>query len=503
MKSIASISSLVFFFVALFTASASAATIMVLSDSAGIYLIDTTTGAVVQSYGSLFTGSTAQDLGQDLNGNLFVTDGSGTLLKSALNPNAPNASSAYPATPATVGTITGLGAAVPRLGFDPTTLYCASGCFVTMNAAGSQLLWVDPSTAAVVKTLATSTAVGGGGDLAVVPSGPASETVYIISAKVLESVNATSGVVTTVGTITGPSANLTGLAAIPNGDLVACEQKGSGMPWTLWEFTTAGAAVTSHTNISTGSDVVNDLASVPATFVTSKTGTSAAGPNDSMFYTVALDNTGFFTAPTASIKDPIPATVTISTTTPPKCSVTGGAGTCTITSVVGAQTVVAEATGLAAGATATLTVTGMPNVASGSATNTANASVPFDPNEYGGQTLATNTVTTTFTASEMSKTVKNVTTGAGPGTNIPGSPGNILLYTLTFTNLRGFALRNFTINDPVPIGTTYVASSAACVSAGGLTCTPSEAANTVTYAFTGGSLAASASVTVTFEVKIN
>jgi hypothetical protein len=53
--------SIVALFVACFLlappAAAQAATVMVLSDSAGVYLMDTATGAVVQSYGALFNGT--------------------------------------------------------------------------------------------------------------------------------------------------------------------------------------------------------------------------------------------------------------------------------------------------------------------------------------------------------------------------------------------------------------------------------------------------------------
>src|SRR5579884_1863115 len=111
-------------FVLAAAAAASAATVMALSDSAGVYLVDTTTGAVVQSYGSLFSGSSAQDLAQDLNGNLYVTDSTGKLLKSTFNPNAASAATAYSAA-TTVGQVTGLSAAEARLSYDPTTTYCA------------------------------------------------------------------------------------------------------------------------------------------------------------------------------------------------------------------------------------------------------------------------------------------------------------------------------------------------------------------------------------------
>ncbi|MDP9025775.1 MAG: hypothetical protein M3N13_10425, partial [Candidatus Eremiobacteraeota bacterium] len=128
-------------------ARASATTIMVISDSAGVYLIDSTTGAVVQSYGTLFSGSNAQDLAQDLNGNLYVTNASGQLLKSTLIPNAPSAATAYSAA-AVVGSVAGIAASIPRMSFDPTTKYCASGCLVAMSNSNT-ILWIDPATAAV------------------------------------------------------------------------------------------------------------------------------------------------------------------------------------------------------------------------------------------------------------------------------------------------------------------------------------------------------------------
>ena len=86
---------------------------MVLSDSAGVYLVDTASGAVVQSYGALFNGTSAQNLGQDLSGNLYVTNASGQLVKSTFNPNAPTSATAFSAG-AVVGTIAGLPAARTR-----------------------------------------------------------------------------------------------------------------------------------------------------------------------------------------------------------------------------------------------------------------------------------------------------------------------------------------------------------------------------------------------------
>jgi uncharacterized repeat protein (TIGR01451 family) len=484
------------------TAVASAATVMTLSDSAGVYLIDTATGAVVQSYGNLFTGSTAQNIGQDLNGNLYVTDGTGNLLKSTFNPNAATAATAYSAA-ATVGAVAGLSAPEARLSFDPTTLYCASGCLVTMSSA-TTVLWVNPATAAVVKTLTLGTNIGTSGDIVVVPTAVNNETLYVISVHSLYTINATTGVVTGPATLSGPTGSLTGAAVLPNGDLVACEQVGSGSPWVLWEYTTAGTLVTSHTGIATGSDVVNDLASVPATFTVTKTGTTLAGPGDSMFYSVAMKNTGFFTDPTGAITDPVPANIVISGTTLPSCAVTGGGGSCAITSAGGAQTVIATVTNLAAGATATLTVVGTPNATSGTAVNTARASVPYDPSRYGGETLTSGSVTTTFTAAALAKQVANITEALGPGTSVNAKPGDVLEYTLTFTNRRAFPIQSFAISDAIAANSAYVAASATCVTTPGpLTCTPAQGGGVVTFTYSGGTLAVNGTITAKFRVTVN
>jgi uncharacterized repeat protein (TIGR01451 family) len=484
-------------------AAAGAATVMVLSDSAGVYLVDTATGAVVQSYGALFNGTSAQNLGQDLNGNLYVTNASGQLVKSTFNPNAPTSATAYSAG-TVVGTIAGLPAAAnARLSFDPTTMYCASGCLVTMTNA-TTVIWVDPATAAVMKTLTLSASIGTNGDIVVVPTGPSNETLYVIATQSLYTINATTGNVTGPVTLSGPTNPLTGSAVLPNGHLVSCEQIGSGSPWTLWEWTTGGAMVTSHTGITTGSDVVNDLASVPATFTVTKVGTTLAGPGDSMIYSVAMKNTGFVTNPTGSITDPVPANVVISATTLPSCAVTGGAGSCAITSAGGAQTVVATVTNLSAGATATLSVVGTPNATSGTAVNTARASVPFDPTQYGGQTLTSNSVTTTFTVAALTKQVTNITQSLGPGTSVNAKPGDVLEYTLTFTNRRAFAVQSFALSDTVMANSTYVAASATCVTTPGpLTCAPAQAGGVVTFSYGGGALAVNGVITAKFRVTVN
>jgi uncharacterized repeat protein (TIGR01451 family) len=482
-------------------AAARADTVFAVSDSAGVYLIETSTGAVMQSYGILFSGTSTQNVAEDLSGNLYVTDSTGKLWKSTFNPNGPPF---YAAAVQVGGAITSgantLGS-VARLGFD-TSGPCAGGCLVTFFNS-TTIWWIDPATATVKKTLTTSAAVAGGGDLTVQQTAAGAATIYVVSGTNFYSINATSGTVTGPTAVAGPTGSLTGLAQIGNGRLVACEQIGSGSPWTLYELTTAGAVVATHTGITTGSDVVNDMASVPALFTATKTGTAAGGPGDSVVYKVTVTNTGFVTYPTAMLKDPVPSNITISATTPPSCAVAGG-GSCAITSSAGAQTVTAQVTNLAASATATLTITGTPTVTSGSQTNVGTVSVPYDPGGGGAMSSSPPGVTTTYTSPNLTKQVTNVTQSLGPANAEPANPGDTMEYTLQFTNRRGVAMTSLTIQDLLPPNTTYTAASATCVAkAGFTTCTPSMAAGTVQFAFAGGSLANNAVVTLKFRVTVN
>jgi uncharacterized repeat protein (TIGR01451 family) len=161
-------------------------------------------------------------------------------------------------------------------------------------------------------------------------------------------------------------------------------------------------------------------------------------------------------------------------------------------------------TNLGTGATATLTVTGTPNASSGTATNTARASVPYDPSQYGGETLTSNSVTTTFTAAALAKQVANVTQALGPGTSVNAKPGDVLEYTLTFTNRRAFAVKSFAISDTIAAFGTYVAASATCVTTPGpLTCAPAQAGGVVTFTYSGGSLAVNGVIAAKFRVTVN
>ena len=82
--------------------------------------------------------------------------------------------------------------------------------------------------------------------------------------------------------------------------------------------------------------------------------------------------------------------------------------------------------------------------------------------------------------------------------------GSTVTYSLTLTNSGGAMASDVTVTDPVPTGTTYVASSASC---GGIpTCTVTESSGTVTW--TGVDVAAQSgstpgTATLTFQVTVN
>jgi uncharacterized repeat protein (TIGR01451 family) len=81
---------------------------------------------------------------------------------------------------------------------------------------------------------------------------------------------------------------------------------------------------------------------------------------------------------------------------------------------------------------------------------------------------------TVFGPIPFSKTVQNITTGEAAGlTADTAVPGNILKYTLSFTNNTGGFLTGYSIKDVIPTNTTYYATTPAACSTvpAGLTCT--------------------------------
>jgi uncharacterized repeat protein (TIGR01451 family) len=214
------------------------------------------------------------------------------------------------------------------------------------------------------------------------------------------------------------------------------------------------------------------------------------------------------TAPTVNpitIVDTLPAALTydaaLTTGTNWACAAAGQTVTCTYSGS-------ALAPGNVAGATApTLTLGVNVKGPQGTATNSAIASV--NSKDTTGTTIAitSNTATdptTLIDPGSVVKTVQNITSGeASPGTADTGKPGDVLQYTLTFTNAGSAALSNVDLTDVVPVPTTYVAASATCASVpAGVTCAPTFAAGTVTWTMTG-SFPGGGTATVRFRATIN
>jgi uncharacterized repeat protein (TIGR01451 family) len=105
-----------------------------------------------------------------------------------------------------------------------------------------------------------------------------------------------------------------------------------------------------------------------------------------------------------------------------------------------------------------------------------NGTNPDPSGSFNPNTAAENVPTpiTVFGPIPFTKTVQNITTGEATGlTTDTAVPGNILKYTLSFTNNTGGFLTGYSIKDVIPTNTTYYATTpAACTTVpAGLTCT--------------------------------
>ena len=124
-------------------------------------------------------------------------------------------------------------------------------------------------------------------------------------------------------------------------------------------------------------------------------------------------------------------------------------------------------------------------------------------------TLTASDVTTVASpaALALTKVVSDLTTGSSAATADNANPGDTLQYTLTVTNNGAQPVSALVINDATPAFTTFV--SAACpatLPAGVTSCTVSAqpvagASGQVQWTF-GGALGASASLAVTYQVKV-
>ena len=127
----------------------------------------------------------------------------------------------------------------------------------------------------------------------------------------------------------------------------------------------------------------------------------------------------------------------------------------------------------------------------------------------GAQTIQ-RTDTTTVAATSvllLAKSVRNVTQGTAAGTNNTARPGDVLEYTITYSNSGGAPLSAVVITDPTPAFTSF--QSAACgaplpanITSCAVTAQPAVNASGSIVWTLGGSLAAGASGTVLYSVQV-
>jgi uncharacterized repeat protein (TIGR01451 family) len=129
---------------------------------------------------------------------------------------------------------------------------------------------------------------------------------------------------------------------------------------------------------------------------------------------------------------------------------------------------------------------------------------------FNGTQTITRTDTTTAAAGSvlvLTKSVRNVTQGTAASTNNTARPGDVLEYTITYSNSGGTTLGTIVITDPTPAFTTF--QSAACnaplptnITSCGVTTQPAVGASGSIVWTLGGTLAAGASGTVVYRVQV-
>ncbi|HIF9448975.1 TPA: GEVED domain-containing protein [Photobacterium damselae] len=130
------------------------------------------------------------------------------------------------------------------------------------------------------------------------------------------------------------------------------------------------------------------------------------------------------------------------------------------------------------------------------------------------QVLDKDTVRATFSGAgelKLEKTVRNITQGTAVGVSNQGRPGDVLEYTITFTNVGSGDLTEVSIFDSTP-SYTELSQAIDCTSGSipaSLTCIPVTANGTNTVGYEGevrwdmtGSLLAGAQGTVTYQIII-
>jgi len=254
---------------------------------------------------------------------------------------------------------------------------------------------------------------------------------------------------------------------------IAMNAPGSGPAVDSASVSSGTADPSSGNNTASQSVTVNAQADVSITKNTASAG--IAGQN--IVYTIVVTNNGPSTANAVSVADPTPSGLTFVSNSGACTS----AYPCALGNLTSGQN-----------ATITSTYTIAPGAAGSVITNTATVSSTTTDPTAGNNTAAK---TTSITGSADISITKS-----GPASSTPGST---LSYTITVTNNGPSDAAAVNVSDATPANTTFVSNSGACTTAfpcalGTMTAGQSMTITstfTVSPAFTGSSIANSATVT--------
>ncbi len=173
-----------------------------------------------------------------------------------------------------------------------------------------------------------------------------------------------------------------------------------------------------------------------------------------------------------------------------------------------ASTPLSGAVAVAAGATVCIIVAdNIPAAAPFNSQNVISVTSTFNSTQTITRTDTTTVAASGASALQLAKAVRNVTQGTPAGTSNTAKPGDVLEYSITYSNPAGGALTSIVVTDATPAFTTFV--SAACgapLPAGITSCTVTtqpavNASGTVVWTL-AGSLPAGGSGTVLYQVRV-
>ncbi len=216
----------------------------------------------------------------------------------------------------------------------------------------------------------------------------------------------------------------------------------------------------------------------------------AIPPSGTTWVALTFQNPSAVAQPITTVTDTLPSAIVIkdiTTQPPPQGGAPPGCGA-TIVGVPGGASFNVTSFTIPASASCVVYVyiTTATPTQFGTFTNTIPAGAIVTPGGLTNLLPASAKITIGHVSMSLAKVVRNVTTGSSNATTGSASPGDTLLYTITYTNTSVFPETNFAVTDPVPPNTTFVSATCGPLGAALTACTPSgPSGGIVTWTFTG------------------